>query len=61
MGDLSTAVAELGLSIELRPSFAHAYYGLGNAFNFAGQQEEAIQQIDRAYALTPLIPRSRHL
>ncbi len=56
MGDLSTAVAELELSIELSPSFAHAYYGLGNALNFAGQQEEAIQQIDRAIRLNPHDP-----
>ncbi|MBT3533927.1 MAG: hypothetical protein HN478_08610, partial [Rhodospirillaceae bacterium] len=56
LGDVNTAVAELELSIELSPSFAHAHYGLGNALNFNGQQEQAIQHIDQAIRLNPHDP-----
>ncbi len=55
-GDLDTAVAELKLSIELSPSFAHAYYGLGHALNMSGLPEQAILQMDRSIRLNPHDP-----
>lgn len=56
LGELDTAIAELELAIELSPSFAHAYYGLGNALNFVGRAEEAIEMIDQALRLNPHDP-----
>lgn len=52
------AVAEMQTALELNPSFARAYYGLGMALLFSGKPEESIPQFEMAIRTNPRAPNS---
>ncbi len=56
LGDRDRAIAALENAIELNPSFALAYYGLGLALYWFGRAEEAIPQYGLAIRLSPHDP-----
>ncbi len=50
-GQYELGIAEMETAIELNPSFAQAYLGLGHALNHADRPEEALPQFDNAIRL----------
>jgi adenylate cyclase len=50
------AVTHLSKSIDLNPSFALAYAGLGYALGVGGQPERGLQSLDQAQRLSPRDP-----
>jgi TolB-like protein len=51
-----TAVAHLTRSVELNPSFALGYAGLGYALACGGQPERGLESLERAHRLSPRDP-----
>lgn len=56
MGEHDNAIAMLEKSIELNPSFAQSYHGLGFALALAGRLEESKQTTHKAIKLSPREP-----
>src|SRR5689334_20971246 len=52
-GKLDTALSELKIAIELNPSFAPAYLGVGGVLASDGRHREAIDALDIAIGLSP--------
>ena len=52
------AIAEMQAALELNPSFARAYNGLGMALLFGGRPEESIPQFETAIRMNPRAPNS---
>jgi adenylate cyclase len=50
------AIEEAEIAIDLNPSLAQAYFGLGFALTFSGRMEEAITQLEKATRLSPHDP-----
>jgi adenylate cyclase len=50
------AVVSFERALEMNPSFAGAYHGLGFALSMLGRPSEAIQLLERAVRLSPLDP-----
>ena len=50
------AFAEFETAIDLNPSFAQAYYALGNSLTISGRPEEGIPHIESAMRLSPHDP-----
>lgn len=50
------AMTEMRAALELNPSFARAYYGLGIALLFGGKPEESIPQFEMAIRMNPRAP-----
>lgn len=55
-GDHGGSIAALRKSIELNPSFAQAYHGLGFALSLAGELEEADRTTQKAVDMSPRDP-----
>ena len=51
-----SAVAHLTRSVELNPSFALGYAGLGYALACGGQPERGLESLERAHRLSPRDP-----
>ena len=51
------AIVENERAIQLNPSFAAAYCGLGDSLAYEGQYEEALEYFDKAIALSPNDPQ----
>lgn len=47
------AISELETAIELNPSLADAYHGVGFTLTYSGRAEEAIPMFETAYRLSP--------
>lgn len=56
MGEHDNAIATLEKSIQINPSFAQSYHGLGFALALAGRLEESKQTTQKAIALSPREP-----
>ncbi len=56
MGEHDNAVASLNRSLEIDPSFAKSYHGLGFALALAGRADEAKQTMQKAITLSPREP-----
>jgi adenylate cyclase len=56
LGNHDASIASLEKSIELNPSFAQSYHGLGFALALAGRLEEAKQTTQKAVDLSPRDP-----
>ena len=56
MGDRSRAIPALEKAIDLNPSSAQSYFGLGFALYWFGRADEAIAQFSRAIRLSPHDP-----
>ncbi len=54
--DFVSAIPALETAIDLNPSSAHAYYGLGLALYYSGRRTEALPHLDRAARLGPNAP-----
>ncbi len=50
------AIEEAEIAIDLNPSLAQAYFGLGFALTFSGRMEEAVTQLEKATRLSPHDP-----
>jgi len=50
------AIEEAEIAIDLNPSLAQAYFGLGFALTFSGRMEEAVTQLEKAIRLSPHDP-----
>ncbi|MCH9012920.1 MAG: tetratricopeptide repeat protein, partial [Proteobacteria bacterium] len=50
------AIEEAEIAIDLNPSLAQAYFGLGFALTFSGRMDEAITQLEKATRLSPHDP-----
>ncbi len=57
-GELDIALAEAQKSIDLNPSFAYAYFGLGDVLMHLYRFEEAIEMFDTAARLSPRDPHT---
>ncbi|MBT3532667.1 MAG: tetratricopeptide repeat protein [Rhodospirillaceae bacterium] len=55
-GDGEQAIAELEKSLDINPSFAHAYYGLSLALMWYGRAAEAKAVVETALRLSPRDP-----
>jgi TolB-like protein/DNA-binding SARP family transcriptional activator len=55
-GKLDLALDHLTLARDLNPSFAQAYFGLGQALLWAGRPAEALPNVERALRLSPRDP-----
>lgn len=56
MGEHDNAIATLEKSIQINPSFAQSYHGLGFALALAGRLEESKQTTQKAITLSPREP-----
>jgi adenylate cyclase len=56
-GEHPAAIAELRTAIDLNPSFALAYHGLGFAYLTHGQAAEAVPELEMARRLSPHDPQ----
>ena len=52
------AIAEMKAALEMNPSFARAYNGLGMALLFGGKPEESVPQFETAIRMNPRAPNS---
>ena len=57
-GDFRSACAEGEKAIDLNPSFAYAYFGLGHALSGLGSFEEALKMFETAAHLSPRDPHN---
>ncbi len=57
-GELDIALAEAQKSIDLNPSFAYAYFGLGDALLNLYRFEEALEMFNTAARLSPRDPHT---
>ena len=55
-GEHEASIAELEMAIDLNPSFADAYFGLGFTLTLFGKPREALANIDTAMRLSPYDP-----
>lgn len=56
LGEHDNAIASLEKSIEINPSFAQSYHGLGFALALAGRLEESKKTTQKAITLSPREP-----
>ena len=56
IADYDAAIAELGIAIDINPSFALAHFGLAYALTCAGRVEESLAKYDDAIRLSPHDP-----
>jgi TolB-like protein/Flp pilus assembly protein TadD len=54
--EYAAAISELELALDLNPSLALAYYGLGAAFVFSGRPRDALPHLESAIRLSPQDP-----
>ena len=57
-GEYQIARHELERAVELNPSFAHSYFGLGEALVHLRKFEEALASLQTAYRLSPRDPHA---
>ena len=55
--EYSNAIAENEFAIDLNPTFAAAFCGLGDSLAYEGRYEESIQEFEKAIALSPNDPQ----
>ena len=54
--ELDKAILSFKKAIELNPNNADSYFGIGRALNYSDKPEEALEYINKAIHLNPVLP-----